>query len=95
MSDPKDFIDTVEKAAGCRASFKEKVRIIESFEGETVWDGPVTIFSLYGHLSADTAYVLSISEQDYVILGLPPIEDPVDAVRAAIVSEHRNQGESA
>ena len=90
MSGPKDFIDTVEKAAGCRASFKEEIRVIESFEGKTVWDGPVTVFFLHGHATASTAYALSISEQDYVVLGLPPVGAPVDAVRAAIVANHRN-----
>ncbi len=89
MNDPKDFTDTVEKATGCKASFKEKIRVIESFEGKTVWDGPVAIFSLHGHVAADTAYVLSISEQDYVVLGLPPVETPADAVRASIVANHR------
>ena len=67
---------------------------METFRGKVVWDGQVEVFDLEGHPKAKRCYAWSHQEGDketerrYVaVLGLPPVNSPLDAVRAAIVSQ--------
>ena len=64
----------------------------ETFQGETVWEGVVEVFRVFGHQSATLAYAWSHETddggRDYVaVLGVPPINTALDAVRAAVVAE--------
>jgi hypothetical protein len=67
----------------------------ETFNGKTVWEGTVHVFDLEGHPKATRAYAWSspIEGSDkrrfYAVLHLGGIRSPLDAVRAAIVSERR------
>jgi hypothetical protein len=87
----------VEAQHGCTATFIQSVPIKETFEGKTVWDGVVHVFDLTGHPKATRAYAWSspIEGSDkrrfFAVLHLPPVTSPVEAVRAAIVAEHRNE----
>jgi hypothetical protein len=62
---------------------------------EPIWEGVVHVFDLEGHPKATRAYAwsspiegtLSDGSSPCYILG--PIKSPVDAVRAAIVAEHK------
>jgi hypothetical protein len=62
-----------------------------------VWEGVVHVFDLEGHPTATRAYAWSsaIEGSDkrryYAVLGIGPIKTPLDAVRAAIVMEHRQK----
>jgi hypothetical protein len=61
---------------------------------ETVWEGTVHVFDLAGHPKATRAYAWSYEREDgkrrfFAVLGIPPINSPRDAVRAAIVAEQR------
>jgi hypothetical protein len=61
----------------------------EQFEGETVFDGTVEIYTLSGHPKANEAFSWAFhgTEPQYLaVLKVPPINDPSDAVRAAIAS---------
>ncbi len=67
----------------------------EVFEGKTVWEGVVHVFDLEGHPRATRAYAWSspVEGSDkrrfYAVLHLGGIRSPLDAVRAAIVTERR------
>jgi hypothetical protein len=84
----------VEAQHGGTATLVQSVPVREEFEGKTVWDGVVHVFDLAGHPKAKTAYAWSYERPDgkrrfFAVLGVPPIDSPLDAVRAAIVAEAR------
>lgn len=86
----------VENQHGCTATLVQSVPVKEAFEGETVWDGVVHVFQIHGHPKANKAYAWSspIEGSDkrrfFAVLHLPPVTSPTEAVRAAIVAEHRS-----
>ena len=70
--------------------------IKETFEGETVWEGVVEVFSIRGHPEATTAYAWGFQNDDghrayTAVLGVDPIRTARDAVRAAVVAEPQRQ----
>lgn len=80
---------------GGTASLAQSVPVRETFEGQMVWTGVVRIFDLAGHPAAARAYAWSspIERSDkrrfFAVLHTARISSPVEAVRAAIVAEHR------
>jgi|SRR6266850_2032929 hypothetical protein len=85
----------VERQHGGTATLVDTLPVKEIFEGRTVWQGVVHIFDLQGHPKAIRAYAWSSPVEGsserrfYAVLHLGGIRSPVDAVRAAIVAEHR------
>jgi len=85
----------VEAQHGGLATLVQTIPIHESFHGQTVWDGVVHVFELKGHPVATRAYAWSSPIEDsgkrrfFAVLHIGGINSPVDAVRAAIVAEHR------
>ncbi len=79
----------------CRATLAQTVPVQETFQGQPVWEGVVHVFDLEGHSQATRAYAWSSpiegSERRrfFAVLQLGAIKSPLDAVRAAIVAEHR------
>ena len=73
------------------------MHIRETFEGKPVWEGVVHVFDLAGHPKATRAYAWSspIEGSDkrrfFAVLQMGAIKSPQDAVRAAIVAEHRSK----
>jgi hypothetical protein len=49
----------VEGQHACTATFVQSVPVKETFEGETVWDGVVHVFTINGHPKARKAYAWS------------------------------------
>lgn len=99
MKDLKDFdIDDVKQAVqhlhNCKASFIEKVAVIEKFGSQTVWEGMVHVFKIKGHPKADKCYAWSLpikgstKRRYYAVLHVSPIDSPEKAVRASIVKDH-------
>ena len=87
--------EAVENMHGGKACFVEAEEIRE-FSGERIaWQGIVHIFDLAGHPTATRAYAWSspIEGSDkrrfYAVLHVPPVSSPADAVRAAIVADHK------
>jgi hypothetical protein len=72
------------------------VAVKETHAGAVLWEGVVHVFDLAGHPTASRAYAWSspIERSDkrrfFAVLHQGPVKSPVDAVRAAIVAEHRN-----
>ena len=83
---------------GCASTLLEIVPVTETFEGEMVWRGEVSVFKLTGHpAGAKKCYAWShaVEGSDHrrfvVVLHWPPIESPQTAVRAAIAAEYRGK----
>ena len=75
----------------------ESVRVKESFQGRTVWDGIVEVFGLHEHPLSPKVYAWSHDTDDpenpkrhVTVLHVGPVTSPQAAVRAAIVQEYRN-----
>ena len=85
----------VEAACGCTATHAESDPVIESFKGEVVWDGVVESFDLAGHPKATRCYAFTLIEGDQpmfkTVLAVPPIDSPVNAVRAAIAEREQKK----
>ena len=87
----------IEQSFGRRALLIGIRNVSEHFDGETVWEGLVHVFVLNKRPEAVDAYAwTSPIEGDrkrriYTVLGKPPIKSAADAVRAAIVAEHKNK----
>ena len=69
------------------------VRISESFDGKSLWEGVVHIFELEGHPTTSRAYAWSspvegsTERQYFAVLNIPPITSPAEAVRATVMRE--------
>lgn len=87
----------VEGMHGGTATFVQAVPVREEFNGETVWEGVVHIFEVNLQGITKQAYAWSSpiegteKRRFFAVLKVPPINSPVDAVRAAIVAEHREE----
>jgi hypothetical protein len=89
--------DVIHHLHGGRATHRESVPVKEVFQGRTVWDGIVEVFSLEGHPSANTAYAwlhdtgeAGKPAKSVAILHVPPVVSPLTAVRAFIIQEFGN-----
>lgn len=86
----------VERMHSCRAVLIQAVPVQETFMGQSVWEGVVHIFNLEGHPTATRAYAWSSpiegssKRRFFAVLHSGAIKSPLDAVRAAIVAEHRS-----
>jgi hypothetical protein len=80
----------VELAAECTAQHSHSELVVESFQGQLVWEGVVEVFNLLGHPKAKRAYAWVYPEGDEkriaTALEIPPVKSAQTAVRAAIVS---------
>ena len=85
------FQNAIRATYGCRSELRERVRVSEEYEGETVWEGDVLVFDLIGHPTTLTCYAWSVDQQVTAVLYEGPVDSPQAAVRAAIVEEHKNQ----
>ncbi|HVC52490.1 MAG TPA: hypothetical protein VND87_10750 [Stellaceae bacterium] len=86
----------IEGLHGGTATLAQSVPVTETFEGKTVWEGVVHVFALAGHPKATRAYAWSspiegsTKRRFFAVLHTERISSPTEAVRAAIVAEHRS-----
>ena len=78
----------------CASSFLESVPVLEAFAGETVWEGLVQVFRLYGHPDAHRCYAWSYETDSggrkfVAVLHKGRINSPQTAVQTAIIDELR------
>jgi hypothetical protein len=96
----EQLVTAVGHMHGCSATLSQSVPVLETFEGKPVWEGVVHVFDLAGHPTATRAYAWSspiegsTKRRFSVVLHTARINSPLEAVRAAIVAEHPQQGES-
>src|ERR1039457_4496854 len=85
----------VENMHGGTATLVQSVPVVEAFEGSTVWEGVVHVFNLDDCPNATIAYAWSSpiegskKRRFFSVLHLGAITGSVEAVRGAIVAEHR------
>jgi hypothetical protein len=76
----------------------QSVPVDERHDGKPVWQGVVHVFDLAGNPKATRAYAWSspiegsTKRRFFAVLHLGGIRSPQDAVRAAIVAEHKAKG---
>jgi hypothetical protein len=87
----------VESQHGCKATWVQTEHVTETFAGKNVWDGQVYVFQVHGHPKTHKAYAWSspiegsAKRRFFAVLHVPPVTSPIEAVRAAIVAEHRER----
>ena len=94
-----DFDDlkrAIESQHGGTAMRLESVPVKEeTLDGKTIWEGVVHVFALAGNPKASKAYAWSFpvvgsnARHYFAMLHMGGIMSAQDAVRAAIVAEHR------
>jgi hypothetical protein len=95
--DADQLKQAVENMHGGTATLAHTVPILETFEGKIVWEGVVHVFDLAGHPTATRVYAWSspiegsTKRRFFAVLHTERINSPIEAVRAAIVAEHRAQ----
>jgi hypothetical protein len=95
--DNRQLKEAIEAQHGGTATLVQAVPVKETFEGQTVWEGVVHVFDLAGHPKATRAYAWSspiegsTKRRFFAVLHLGPVKSPQDAVRVAIVAEHRRR----
>lgn len=98
MSDPmitraENIKLAVEHAAGCSARRVHTCVVTETFQGKPIWSGLIDSFEL-DRTPPMKAYGWDVKEgkktQYVAVLGNPPIDDEISAVRAWLISLPRN-----
>jgi len=77
---------------GADSTHVESVAVRETFQGKTVWEGDVEVFTISGHRKAKTCYAWAYDKEQggsnaIAVLELPPVISPLTAVRAYVMSE--------
>jgi hypothetical protein len=94
--DSAQLREAVERMHGGTATLAQSVPVRETFEGKPVWEGVVHVFDLIGHSTATRAYTWSspiegsTKRRFFAVLHTARINSPLEAVRAAIVAEHKS-----
>lgn len=83
----RDIQYAIKATHGADAQFAGRERVVETFQGETVWEGEVLIFELEGH-SAPRCYAWEVDGEVTAVLHEGPVEGPQAAVKAAIAADH-------
>ena len=78
------FKKAIRATHGAEAELAERLFVIETFEGETVWEGEVLVFNLQGYPGASKCYCWEVDGQVTAVLEVPPVRSARDAVRASI-----------
>lgn len=87
----------VEQMHGGSARFAQSVPVRQIFDGKPVWEGVVHVFDLTGHPTATRAYAWSspvegsTKRRFFAVLHTDRISSPLEAVRAALVAQHRGK----
>jgi hypothetical protein len=95
--DARQLKEAIETQHGGTATLVQAVPVKETFESQAVWEGVVHVFDLEGHPKAARAYAWSspiegsTKRRFFAVLHMGPVKSPQDAVRVAIVAEHRRQ----
>jgi len=93
----QELRDVIHHLHGAKAKHVESVPVKETFQGRTVWDGTVEVFSLEGHPKTDKVYAWIHHTNDpahpkrhVTVLHIPPVVSPQTAVQAVIVQDFKH-----
>ena len=92
----EELRDVIRKLHVSEATHVETVPIIESHEGQTVWEGEVEVFDLHDHPKASRVYAWShetddadVPQRTVTVLHVPPVTSTRRAVQVSIVQAYR------
>jgi hypothetical protein len=86
----QELAAAVARTMGTPADYVEFAKVIETFRGQTVWEGIVKTFEAIGGAQCYAWAVETDKGPQYVtVLRQPPVDTALDAVRAWIASTHR------
>ena len=98
----EELQDVIRKLHGAETTHVETVPVVETFNGQTVWEGEVEVFDLLDHPTATRIYAWSHDTDDPInprrhvtVLHLPPAITRRKAVQASIASDYREQQANA
>jgi len=81
-------------SGGCESLHVQSVPVKEGFDGHIAWEGSVEVFELVGHPKAKRAYGWNDRDgkeiKAVVMLGIPPVNSPQTAVKAAVALKGRS-----
>lgn len=80
------FQQAIRATHGAEARLLARERVVETFEGETAWEGEVLVFELEGHPTATTCYAWEVDGEVTAVLHEGPVDSAQAAVRAAIMA---------
>ncbi len=93
MNDLKALKRAIKDLHGLEAVHLRSEKVLETFQGKTVWEGTVEVYQVAGHPKASLCYAWNFpdpvkpKETRYVaVLGVTPIDSPKKAVQAFIGS---------
>ena len=90
----KEYIErlqmVIHQMHGSGSTHVESVPVLETFKGQTVWEGTVEVFDLAMHPKAKQCYAWSYKDDSdehfTAVLKSPPVNSPQDAVKAALAT---------
>jgi len=95
----EELQEVIFRLHGVEATHAESVSVKEEFQGRTVWEGVVEVFTLHGHPKIKKVYAWSHEtdnpknpKRHVTVLHSHPVTSPLLAVRAFIVQEFRERG---
>lgn len=98
----EELQEAIRKLHGAETTHVETVPVVETFQGQTVWEGEVEVFDLLDHPTASRIYAWSHDTDDpsnprrhVTVLHLPPAITPRKAVQVSIASDYREQQANA
>jgi hypothetical protein len=96
MNDIQELETVIRKLHGSFATHVETVPVVETFQGQTIWEGEVEVFDLHDHPKASRVYAWThetddpdIPRRTVTVLHLPPAITPRKAVQVSIASDVR------
>ena len=101
MTQIQELRDVIRHLHGGKARHIESMPVVETFQGQTIWDGIVEVFHLKGHPKTDRVYAWIHQTDDperpkrhVTVLHIPSVVSPKAAVQAAIFQEFREHGKA-
>lgn len=88
MTDIEALKAAIRKGHGCEAQHIDTQAVVDTFRGQVAWSGEVEVFRLIDHPKASTAYGWkdAATGRFVTVLGVPPIDSALAAVRAALAA---------
>ena len=93
----KALQEAIKNTHGCDSEHIDSVPITETYKDKVVWSGAVEVFNLIDHPTASKCYAwghhleTNNKKSRYVaVLNISPIDSPIKAVRASIISDMNN-----
>src|SRR3954451_18785266 len=92
----EELQEVIQRLHGSDSTHVETVPVVETFQGQTIWEGEVEVFDLHNHPTASRIYAWSHDTDDpeqpkrhVTVLHLPPAITPRKAVQVSIASDYR------